>query len=207
MTNPLSPESHMYTDLVWRAQRAGHFQPLTGDARKRAPHVDDTDDEPVLNAAMSGINFFQSLQADEGHWPGEYGGPMFLMPGAIITMYITGTVDSILNNQQYKDAIIQYLRNQERTDTGGWGIDIERHATQFGTVLNYVVLRLLGVRASDPVCIRARDFIHKHGGAVSTPSWGKFWLACLGAYEWDGYNSVLPELWLTPVQVQPNSSR
>lgn len=141
--------------------------------------------------------------ADEGQWPGEYGGPMFLMPGAIITLYVTGSLNTVLNNVEYKNAIIRYLRNQERSVSGGWGIDIERHATQFGTVLNYVVLRILGVSADDPVCLRAREFIHSHGGAVSTPSWGKFWLACLGVYEWDGYNSVLPELWLTPYKFNP----
>lgn len=164
--------------------------------------MNNQQDKKVLDAALKGINYFSTLQADEGQWPGEYGGPMFLMPGAIITLYITDTLDSILP-KPYKQQIIQYLRNQERSDTGGWGIDIERHATQFGTVLNYVALRLLGVSADDGVCKRARQFIHNNGGAVSIPSWGKFWLACLGVYEWDGYNSVLPELWLTPYTLNP----
>lgn len=30
------------------------------------------------------------------------------------------------------------------------------------------------------------------------PSWGKFWLAVLGVFEWDGFNSIMPELWLLP---------
>ena len=33
------------------------------------------------------------------------------------------------------------------------------------------------------------------GGAVGTPSWGKFWLAALSVYSWDGLNPVPPELW------------
>lgn len=35
-------------------------------------------------------------QADDGHWPGDYGGPMFLMPGMVITLYTTGVLDSVL---------------------------------------------------------------------------------------------------------------
>lgn len=64
-----------------------------------------------------------------------------------------------------------------------------------GTTMNYVALRLLGVSCEEPVCIRARRFIHSNGGAQFTPSWGKFWLAMLNVYEWDGVHPMLPELW------------
>jgi hypothetical protein len=33
------------------------------------------------------------------------------------------------------------------------------------------------------------------GGAVGTPSWGKFWLAALGVYSWGGLHPIPPELW------------
>jgi hypothetical protein len=29
------------------------------------------------------INFYSTIQADDGHWPGDYGGPMFLIPGLV----------------------------------------------------------------------------------------------------------------------------
>lgn len=54
----------------------------------------------------------------------------------------------------------------------------------FGTVLSYISLRLLGVSASEPRLAKAKQFIHAHGGAMATPSWGKFWLCVLGVYEW-----------------------
>ena len=68
-------------------------------------------------------------------------------------------------------------------------------STVFGTALNYVTLRLLGVDRDDPDIVRARGLLHKLGGAVAIPSWGKFWLSVLNVYEWDGVNSLLPELW------------
>lgn len=30
------------------------------------------------------------LQCDDGHWAGDYAGPMFLMPGLIIAFHVTG---------------------------------------------------------------------------------------------------------------------
>ena len=65
----------------------------------------------------------------------------------------------------------------------------------FGTALNYCVLRILGLDADHPMMIKARSFIHKHGGAVGIPSWGKFWLACLNVYDWEGLHPISPELW------------
>jgi squalene/oxidosqualene cyclase-like protein len=64
--------------------------------------------------------------------------------------------------------------------------------------MNYVALRLLGVKADDPMLEKPRAFIQRHGGALYTPSWGKFYLCVLGAMEWSGVNSLMPELWLLP---------
>ncbi len=69
-------------------------------------------------------------------------------------------------------------------------------STVFGTALNYVTMRLLGVSSDDPDAVRARSFLHNLGGAIGIPSWGKFWLSVLNVYHWDGVNSLLPELWL-----------
>ena len=33
------------------------------------------------------------------------------------------------------------------------------------------------------------------GGVTAIPSWGKFWLAVLNVYSWDGMHSLTPELW------------
>ena len=40
--------------------------------------------------------------------------------------------------------------------------------------------------------------IHKGAGATYITSWGKFWLAVLGVYSWDGMNPTPPEMWLLP---------
>ncbi len=56
----------------------------------------------------------------------------------------------------------------------------------FGTALNYVALRLLGVPADDPVCIKARETLHKLGRIFSIRHvifndyrW-RHWYSCMG---------------------------
>lgn len=89
---------------------------------------------------------------------------------------------------------------------------VEGHSTVFGTGLNYAALRILGVDAEHPVCVRARATLHKlgllfldflkivdlinnTGGCTAIPAWGKFWLSLLNCYDWEGNNPVPPELW------------
>ncbi len=118
---------------------------------------------------------------------------MFLMPGLIVVYHVTGSKFE----EGCVEAMLHYLRVHQQVD-GGWGSHIEGASTMFGTVLNYVAIRLLGVQADDKAAIRARNFIHQHGGGIYTAPWAKIWLAILGVYEWEGINPVPPELWMLP---------
>uniref|UniRef100_A0A7S1ES27 Terpene cyclase/mutase family member n=1 Tax=Timspurckia oligopyrenoides TaxID=708627 RepID=A0A7S1ES27_9RHOD len=145
------------------------------------------------NAMFNGIRYLSTLQMNDGHWPGDYGGPMFLMPGLIIVCFITQTD----LNQYQKQEMKRYLVNMQNED-GGWGLHIEGGSTMLGTVLNYVALRLLGASADDSHANFARKWILANGSAVAIPSWGKFFLAALGVYDWRGLNPLTPEMWNLP---------
>ncbi|KAK2465673.1 hypothetical protein APHAL10511_002217 [Amanita phalloides] len=147
-----------------------------------------------MEAAKNGYSFYKNLQAHDGHWPGEYGGPMFLLPGLVIGSYISG----MGFKEEERLEMIRYIMNRANPDDGGWGIHVEGHSTVFGTGLNYVALRILGLVPDHPVCLKARATLHKLGGAVAIPAWGKFWLALLNVYDWEGINPVPPELWILP---------
>ncbi|KAJ7050525.1 terpenoid cyclases/protein prenyltransferase alpha-alpha toroid [Mycena amicta] len=147
-----------------------------------------------LDAARNGYTFYKTLQSHDGHWPGEYGGPMFLLPGLVIGSYISGMG---FTTEERKE-MIRYLMNRAHLQDGGWGIHVEGPSTVFGTGLNYTALRLLGMEADHPVCTKARATLHRLGGATAIPSWGKFWLSLLNVYDWEGNNPVPPELWLLP---------
>ncbi|KAJ3108476.1 Lanosterol synthase (Oxidosqualene--lanosterol cyclase) [Phlyctochytrium planicorne] len=147
-----------------------------------------------MESARNCLRFYKRLQTEDGHWAGEYGGPMFLIPGLCIAMHITGAPWPA----GQKEELIRYLCNRAHPDDGGWGVHIEGVSTAFGTALNYVSLRILGLGPDHPVCVKARAYLHKIGGAVGVPAWGKFWLSVLNVYEWEGNNPVPPELWLLP---------
>lgn len=135
-----------------------------------------------------------------GHWACEYGGPMFLLPGIVITWYVTNTPIP----PEYAVEIKRYLFARQNPDDGGWGLHIEGHSSAFGTVMTYVILRLLGVSEEDPRMIKARGLAHQLGGALYTPHWAKFWLSTLGVMDWSCVNPVPPELWYVP---RPSSTR
>ncbi|KAL4629206.1 hypothetical protein ACB092_05G291200 [Castanea dentata] len=145
--------------------------------------------------------------ACDGHWPGDYGGPMFLIPGLVITLSITGALNTVLSKEHIRD-ICRYLYNHQNKD-GGWGLHIEGPSTMFGTTLNYVTLRLLGEGAEDGLeaMEQAWKWILDHGGATAITSWWKMWLSVLGVYEWSGNNPLPPEIWLFPYLLSLSSRK
>ena len=172
------------------------INPNSGDrifrAAQLARHCGGAPDKPpptsATDAARKGARFYSMLQCEDGHWAGDYGGPLFLLPGMVIAGYVTGSLDEVLPKPA-REAAVLYLRNHQQAD-GGWGTHIESASTMFGSTLSYVMLRLLGVAAADPAAAAARAFMHTHGGALYAPSWAKFWLAVLGVYDWAGINSM-----------------
>eukprot|EP01096_Ripella_sp_DP13-Kostka_P007824 TRINITY_DN2887_c0_g1_i1.p1 TRINITY_DN2887_c0_g1~~TRINITY_DN2887_c0_g1_i1.p1 ORF type:complete len:720 (+),score=260.70 TRINITY_DN2887_c0_g1_i1:33-2162(+) len=160
------------------------------------------DPRNLEEVASNAVDFYQRLLTDDGHWANDYGGPMFLMPGLIITCFISNTDLGV----ERRAEMIRYLRNQQRED-GGWGLHIESPSTIFGSALSYASLRILGLDADDDTVKKGRAFLQKSGGAEGIPSWGKFWLAVLGCYEWEGLNPIPPEFWLLPYSVPVHPGR
>lgn len=144
-------------------------------------------------AFEKGVAYYLGLQEPDGHWAGDYGGPHFLLPGLVVASYVTQTPLP----DAHRALIRRYMLNHQNAD-GGWGLHIEDGSTMFGTAMQYVALRLLGTDKDLPEMQKARAWIQKEGGAVSIPSWGKFYLSVLGAFEWEGCNTLIPELWLLP---------
>ncbi|HDO26543.1 MAG TPA: hypothetical protein ENH02_00355 [Bacteroidetes bacterium] len=178
-------------DKVYRSQAEKN---LTLEPENKIPSGLKTDlARQAFKASRKGFAYYETLQTEAGNWPGDYGGPMFLMPGLIIVSYITNTPFEA----PVKILMQQYMLNHQNED-GGWGLHIEGDSTLFGTVLQYASLRLLGVEKQEAHLIKAREWILKNGGATGIPPWGKFYLSVPGLYEWEGNDSLLPELWVLP---------
>ncbi len=146
-----------------------------------------------LDAIEKGLRHLQSEQTERGAWWGDYGGPMFLLP-----MYVA-LCHTAKHEIAPKDRaeMIRYVRNVQRSD-GAVGLHAEGDASMFTTALTYVMLRLLGVESEDPMATTMREWIQARGGPIGAASWGKFTLALLDLYPWEGLNPIQPELWLLP---------
>uniref|UniRef100_A0A8C0IUL0 Terpene cyclase/mutase family member n=1 Tax=Chelonoidis abingdonii TaxID=106734 RepID=A0A8C0IUL0_CHEAB len=112
------------------------------------------------------MKFYSGLQAEDGHWPGDYGGPLFLLPGLLITCHVA----KIPLPEGYRREMVRYLRSVQLPD-GGWGLHVEDKSTVFGTALNYTSLRILGVGPDDPDLVRARINLHSKGQHVAGALW------------------------------------
>ncbi|KAK4483731.1 hypothetical protein RD792_010933 [Penstemon davidsonii] len=183
------------SDLLMRLQENPRTTYLP---QVKVKDIEDITEDIVANTLRRAISFHSTLQAHDGHWPGDYGGPMFLMPGLVIALSISGALNAILS-KEHRHEICRYLYNHQNRD-GGWGLHIEGPSTMFGSVLTYVTLRLLGEGATDGggAMEKGRKWILDHGSATAITSWGKMWLSVLGAFEWSGNNPLPPEIWLLP---------
>ena len=166
------------------------------------PQSVDAKQQQTTEALLKAIHYFSCLQSEDGHWPGDYGGPLFLLPGLLIAAYITATPFP----KAHRALMQLYLFNHQNQD-GGWGMHIEGDSTMFGTVMQYVSLRLLGIDQEHPQLSKARTWIKSNGGATGIPSWGKFYLSLLNVYDWQGFNSLFPEMWLFPKWLPVHPSR
>ncbi|CAN1748571.1 Cycloartenol synthase [Linum perenne] len=202
------------SDLLMRLQFARE-NPTTRDTidgedesvRKLKMGIEEEEEERVRMVLKKALKFYSTLQHDTGFWPGDYGGPLFLLPGLVISLYVTGSLHTVLT-QHHLLEMRRYLYNHQNED-GGWGLHIEGSSIMFCTALVYVTLRLLGeeMDGGDGSMEKARIWIHAHGGATCIPSWGKLWLSVLGAYEWSGVNPLPPELWLFPYSLPIHPGR
>ncbi|GAV59745.1 Prenyltrans domain-containing protein/Prenyltrans_1 domain-containing protein [Cephalotus follicularis] len=192
------------TDLLMRLQFA---KEKTGIAQIKVEKGEEISEEAVTITLRRALRFYSTIQADDGHWPGDYGGPLFLLPGLVISLFVTGALNTTLSREHQSESI-RYFYNHQNRD-GGWGLHIEGRSIMFCTVLSYVSLRLLGEDkdGGDGAMERARKWILNHGGATLIPSWGKMWLSVLGVYDWNGNNPMPPETWLLPYSLPIHPGR
>ncbi|XP_006656089.2 achilleol B synthase-like [Oryza brachyantha] len=191
-------------DLLMRMQfekrisTSDHADTATSAAQK----LDDGEEvtESVVVASLRrALGRMTVLQAEDGHWPGDCSGIMYLLPFWIFALHITATIDAALSPEHQRE-ICRHIYNHQNED-GGWGFQIVGPSTMFGTCLNYTTLRLLGevnkTGDGDPLA-RGRAWILSNGTATAAPQWAKILLSVIGVYDWSGNNPMIPELWLLP---------
>ncbi|MDD5036416.1 MAG: 2,3-oxidosqualene cyclase [Methylococcaceae bacterium] len=160
----------------------------------QALHAPVLSREPIEQAARRAAQHLIRLQLPGGDWEGEMVWCTMILAQTVIVRVIV--------NRPYRDdekaGIIKHFECSQRGD-GSWGMHPESQGYVFFTTIGYVALRLLGLPAESPLLERARRWLHAQpGGVKEIPSWGKFWLALLDLYEWEGINPIPPEIFLLP---------
>ena len=133
-----------------------------------------------------------ALQGPDGEWEGEMRWcPMLAAQYVLLHQVIGQPIEA-----GRRRLLLRQFEHSRLAD-GCWGLHDHSQPYLFVTALVYVAARTLEVAPDDPLLVRAGEFVRREG-VLNIPSWGKFWLALLNLYDWDGLNAVLPELWRLP---------
>ncbi|KAB1213041.1 Cycloartenol synthase [Morella rubra] len=161
-------EKRHSSDLLMRNQFAMENPSFETLPQGEVEETEKVREELVTTTIRRAISFYSTIQAHDGHWPGDYGGPLFLIPGLNKDggwgLHIEGP--STMFGTALNYVTLRLL---------GEGADD-------------------GLGAME----EARIWILDRGGATAITSWGKMWLSVLGIYEWSGNNPLPPEVWLCP---------
>jgi squalene/oxidosqualene cyclase-like protein len=160
-------------------------------------------DDPVDRALARGLERLTALQNPDGSWCGDYGGPMFLLP-MYVAAFHAGRREI---PAPVRRRMVAYIESTQH-EAGSVGLHVEaEEPCLFTTVLCYVALRLLGQPGDAPAAARMRAWIRESGGALGAAPWGKFTLALLNLYPYEGLHPVTPELWLLPYRMPMHPGR
>jgi 2,3-oxidosqualene cyclase len=149
---------------------------------------------PVRDALDRGFSHLISQQRENGCWEGEMVWCTMILSQYIIVQSVTGRP----LDERTRSQMIKYFR-ATRSPEGVWGLHPESSGYVFFTTLAYIALRLLGIPPDDPLTATARNWLHaQKGGVLAIPTWGKFWLAAIGLYKYEGVNPIPPEMFVLP---------
>jgi squalene-hopene/tetraprenyl-beta-curcumene cyclase len=131
-------------------------------------------------------------QYPEGYWWAELESNATITAEVVLLHKVWGT------DANYPMAKVETYLRRLQNDQGGWELYVGDGGEVSVSVEAYMALRLLGVSASDPALLKAKDFILARGGISNTRIFTKLHLALIGCYEWRGLPSLPTWIMLLP---------
>jgi lanosterol synthase len=205
----LGPDAAPHGDVKLGRNGAGRDFDVESLQTAATLHVAKTGapDEPLArgdtsNALELGVRALIAQQDEDGSWEGECVWCALLAAEYVLTWSFIGRP---IAESRRRRILLHFERT--RLEGGLWGLSEIGEPSLFVTTMVYVAARMLGLSADHPLLAPARAFFAREGGVRAIPTWGKFWLALLSLYRWEGVNPVVPELWAMPQWIPIHPSR
>ena len=176
-------------DVVSRVINAASSRRVSGSSSPPSP------DRLADRALAATREHLVSSQDPDGFWVGELEGDSILESEYILLMAYLGRVRDPVCLKMVRVLLA------EQNDEGGWSTYLGGPSQVSATVKSYFVLKLLGRPVDDPVMVRARNVVHRLGGAQACNSFTRFYLALLGQIPYDAVPYVPLELLFVPARV------
>ncbi|NJM65181.1 MAG: squalene--hopene cyclase [Acaryochloris sp. RU_4_1] len=158
-------------------------------------YVQDPVNIKTLETAIAASQSYLLTQQDEkGYWWAELESNVSITSEVVLLHRIWGS-----DRSRPLAKVETYLRSHQRNH-GGWELYFGDGGEISVSVEAYMALKLLGVPATDPAMVRARDFIVARGGIRRARIFTKLHLALMGCYDWRGIPSLPPWVMLLPEQ-------
>lgn len=154
--------------------------------------IQDRATASIATAIAASQNYLLSLQHPSGYWWAELESNVTITAEVVLLHKIWGT-----DKSRPLHKVETYLRSQQR-EHGGWELFYGDGGELSTSVEAYMALKLLGVPATDPAMLKARDFIIARGGISKTRIFTKLHLALIGCYNWRGLPSLPSWVMLLP---------
>ncbi|KAK3010013.1 hypothetical protein RJ639_011016, partial [Escallonia herrerae] len=145
-------------------------------AQVKVGREEEISEEAVETTLRRALRYYSTLQAEDGHWPGDYAGPLFLLPGLVRLLLLSSPTLYAF------DAPFMLLVPSNRLCFSVQ--DVLVHSPKEEQVIGLSVIGALDTGLPENHQREIRRYLYNH--------------QVLGVYEWSGNNPLPPEIWLLP---------
>ncbi|WP_255530397.1 squalene--hopene cyclase [Novosphingobium sp. NBM11] len=154
-----------------------------------------TDPLAAVDAAVDrAASALSGAQRADGHWVFELEADCTIPAEYVLLRHYLGEPVA----EELEAKIGRYLRRTQSAEHHGWGLFHKGAFDVSATVKAYYALKMIGDDPAAPHMVRAREAVHKAGGAEAVNVFTRIQLALFDAGPWSVVPTMPPELILLP---------
>lgn len=154
-----------------------------------------TDPLAAVDAAVErAASALSRAQRADGHWVFELEADCTIPAEYVLLRHYLGEPVA----EELETKIGRYLRRTQSAEHHGWGLFHKGAFDVSATVKAYYALKMIGDDPDAPHMVRAREAVHKAGGAEAVNVFTRIQLALFDAGPWSVVPTMPPELILLP---------